>query len=149
MGAAALVVSVAVAAGSLSSSERNATGEVSDPRAVSVFELRRGDCLNGLDEAAKIRAVELVPCERAHQAEVLSGFRLPGGEFPGMAALGSEAERRCGARLVAAAPPRRNGPVPFYLHPTRQTWALGDRMITCIATFEVPMRGTLRERRRP
>jgi hypothetical protein len=149
VGAAALVVSVAVAAGSLSSSERDATGEVSDPSAVSVFELRRGDCLNGLDDAAEIRAVELVPCERAHQAEVLANVRMQGGDFPGMAAVTSEAERRCGARLVAAAPPRRNGPVPFFLHPTPQTWALGDRMITCIATFEVPMRGTLRERRRP
>ena len=147
VGAAALVASVAVAASSLSSSERDPTGEVSDRSAVSVFELRRGDCLNGLDEGAEIRAVEVVPCERAHQAEVLSGFRLPGGEFPGMAALGSEAERRCGARVVAAAPPRRNGPVPFFLHPTRQSWALGDRVVTCIATFDVPLRGALRERR--
>jgi Domain of unknown function (DUF4328)/Septum formation len=147
VGAAALVVSVAVAAGSLSTSERDATGEVTERSTVSVFEVRRGDCLNGLDEAAEIRAVEVVPCERAHQAEVLSGFRLPGGDFPGMAAVASEAERRCGARLVAAAPPRRNGPVPFFLHPTRQSWALGDRIITCIATFEVPMRGALRPRR--
>jgi hypothetical protein len=149
VGAAALVVSVAVAAGSLSSSERDATGEVSDRGAVSVFELRRGDCLNGLGEAAEIRAVEVVPCEQAHQAEVLSGFRLPGGDFPGMAAVSSEAERRCGARLMAAAPPRRNGPAPFFLHPTRQSWALGDRIITCVATFEVPMRGALSARRRP
>jgi Domain of unknown function (DUF4328)/Septum formation len=149
VGAAALVVSVAVAAGSLSSSDRDATGEVTDPSAVSVFELRRGDCLNGLDEGAEIRAVEAVPCERAHQAEVLANVRIQGRDFPGLAAVTSEAERRCGARLVAAAPPRRNGPVPFFLHPTQQTWALGDRMITCIATFEVPMRGTLRERRRP
>jgi hypothetical protein len=149
VGAAALVVSVAVAAGSLSSSERDETGEVSERGAVSVFELRRGDCLNGLGEAAEIRAVEVVPCEQAHQAEVLSGFRLQGGDFPGMAAVISEAERRCGARLMAAAPPRRNGPVPFFLHPTRQSWALGDRTITCIASFEVPMRGALSARRRP
>ena len=149
VGAAALVASVAVAAGSMSDSERGASGQVSDPSAVSVFELRRGDCLNGLDVGAEIRAVEAVPCERAHQAEVLANVRMQGGDFPGLAAVTSEAERRCGARLVAASPPRRNGPVPFFLHPTRQTWALGDRMITCIATFEVPMRGTLRERRRP
>jgi hypothetical protein len=148
VGAAALVVSVAVAAGSLFSSDRDATGEVTERRAVSVFELRRGDCVNGLDaDAAEIRAVELVPCERAHQAEVLSGFRLQGGDFPGMAAVTSEAERRCGARVVAAAPPRRNGPVPFFLHPTRQSWAMGDRIVTCIATFDTPMRGALRPRR--
>lgn len=149
VGAAALVASVAVAAGSLSSSDRDATGEVSERSVVSVFELRRGDCLNGLDDATEIRAVEVVPCERTHQAEVLSDVRMQDGEFPGMAAVTSEAERRCGARLVAAAPPRRNGPVAFFLHPTPQSWALGDRVITCIATFEVPMRGTLRERRRP
>jgi hypothetical protein len=148
VGAAALVVSVAVAAGSLFSSDRDPTGEVTERRAVSVFELRRGDCVNGLDaDAAEIRAVELVPCERAHQAEVLSGFRLQGGDFPGMAAVTSEAERRCGARVVAAAPPRRNGPVPFFLHPTRQSWAMGDRIVTCIATFDTPMRGALRPRR--
>jgi Domain of unknown function (DUF4328) len=147
VGAAALVASVAVAAGSLSSNERDAAGEASEPRAVSVFELRGGDCLNGLDEAAEIRAVEVVPCEGAHQAEVLSEIRVRGGDFPGMAALTSQAERRCGARLVAAAPPRRNGPLPFFLHPTRQSWALGDRLITCIATFEVPMRGALSTRR--
>jgi Domain of unknown function (DUF4328)/Septum formation len=147
VGAAALVISVAVAAGSLSSSDREATGEVSERGAVSVFELRPGDCLNGLDEAAAIRAVEVVPCEEAHQAEVLSEVRMQGGEFPGMAAVTSVAERRCGARVAAAAAPRRNGPVPFFLHPTRQSWALGDRVITCIASFEVPLRGALRPRR--
>jgi Domain of unknown function (DUF4328)/Septum formation len=148
VGAAALVISVAVAAGSLSSSDREATGEVSERSTVSVFELRRGDCVNGLGEAAQIRAVEVVPCEQAHQAEVLSGFRVMGGDdFPGMAAITSEAERRCGARVAAAAPPRRNGPVPFFLHPTAQSWALGDRVVTCVATFEVPMRGALRPRR--
>jgi Domain of unknown function (DUF4328)/Septum formation len=150
IGAAALVVSVAVAAGSLSSSDRDASGEVTERGAVSVFELRRGDCVNGLDDAAgEIRAVEVVPCERSHQAEVLSDVRMQEGEFPGMAAVTSEAERTCGNRLVAAAPPRKHRPVPFYLHPTRQSWALGDRVITCIVTFEVPMRGALRENRRP
>jgi Domain of unknown function (DUF4328)/Septum formation len=147
VGAAALVVSVAVAAGSLSSSERDATGEVTKRTTVSAFEVRPGDCLNGLSEAAEIRTVEVVPCEQAHQAEVLSGFQLPSGDFPGLAAVASEAERRCGARVVAAAPPRRNGPVPFFLHPTQQSWALGDRTITCIATFEVPLRGALRQPR--
>jgi hypothetical protein len=122
---------------------------VTERSTVSVFELRPGDCVNGLDDATEIRAVEVVPCELAHQAEVLSGFRLPGGEFPGTAAVSSEAERRCGAKLVAAAPPRRNGAVPFFLQPTRQSWALGDRVITCIATYEAPMRGALREWRRP
>lgn len=149
VGAAALVVSVAVAAGSLSSSDRDATGEVTEPSTVSVFELRRGDCLNGLDEATEIRAVELVPCERTHQAEVLSGVRMQDGEFPGMAAVAAEAERSCGARLAAAAPPPKNRPVPFFLHPTRQSWRLGDRVITCVVTFEVPLRGALRDRHRP
>jgi Domain of unknown function (DUF4328)/Septum formation len=148
VGAAALVASVAVAAGSLSDSERDATGEVTERSTVSAFEVRRGDCLNGLDEATEIRVVEVVPCDRAHQAEVLSGFRLPDGSYPGLPAVVSEAERRCGARLVAAAPPRRNGPEPFFLYPTRQSWALGDRIITCIATFKVPMRGALSDRRR-
>jgi Domain of unknown function (DUF4328)/Septum formation len=148
MGAAALVVSVAVAAGSLSNSDRDASGEVTERGPVSVFELRRGDCVNGLnDDAGEIRAVEVVPCERTHQAEVLSDVRMQDGEFPGMAVVGSMAERRCGARLVAARPPRRHRPFPFFLHPTRQSWALGDRVITCIVTFEVPIRGSLSERR--
>jgi hypothetical protein len=147
VGAAALVASVAVAAGSLSDSDRDATGEVTERGTVSVFEIRRGDCLNGLDEAPAIRAVEVVPCEGRHEAEVLSGFRMQDGEFPGMAAVTSQAERRCGDALVAASPPRRNGPVPFYMHPTRQSWAMGDRVITCIATFDVPMRGALSDRR--
>ena len=148
VGAAALVTSVAVAAGSLSSSDRDATGEVTERSTVSAFEVRRGDCLNGLDDGTEIRAVEVVPCERAHQAEVLSGFRLQDGAFPGLRAVVSEADRRCGARLVAASPPRRNGAVPFFLHPTRESWALGDRVVTCIASFEVPMRGALSDRRR-
>jgi hypothetical protein len=137
-----------VAAGSLSSSDRDASGEVTERGPVSVFELRRGDCVNGLnDDAGEIRAVEVVPCERSHQAEVLSDVRMQDGEFPGMAVVGSMAERRCGARLVAARPPRKHRPFPFFLHPTRQSWALGDRVITCIVTFEVPIRGSLSERR--
>jgi hypothetical protein len=149
VGGAALVASVAVAAGSLSSSEREATRKVTEKRTVSAFEVRPGHCLNGLDDATEIRVVEVVPCDRAHEAEVLSGFRLQDGSYPGLPAVISEADRRCGARLVAAAPPRRNGPEPFFLYPTRQSWALGDRIITCIATFKVPMRGALSDRRRP
>jgi Domain of unknown function (DUF4328) len=149
VGAAALVVSVAVAAGSLSSSDRGPGGEVTERSTVSVFELRRGDCVKGLGTANEIRAVQVVPCERPHEAEVLPGFRMGGGAYPGVAAVTSAAERRCSARLVAATPPRRNGPVPLYLGPTRESWALGDRMVTCIASFEVPIRGALSERRRP
>jgi Domain of unknown function (DUF4328)/Septum formation len=145
-GAAVLVLSVALAAGSLSDHERGPTGEVSETSAVSVFELRRGDCVNGLSETEALRAVEAVPCAQPHQAEVISSFRVEGSDFPGMKAIFSQAERRCSAALEAAAPPKRNGPTPFYLYPTRQSWGLGDRTIICVATYEVPVRGELASR---
>ena len=83
----------------------------SDPSAVSVFELRRGDCLNGLDERAEIRRSRPSPASGPTRRRCWptsgAGRRLP---RPGR--VTAEAERRCGARLVAASPPRRNGPVP-------------------------------------
>jgi hypothetical protein len=93
-----------------------------------------------------VRRVEAVPCELPHQAEVLSSLQVPGGSYPGEEAIVSRADRRCGAALVAAAAPKRHGPAPYFLHPTEQTWALGDREILCIATYEVPLRGALGSR---
>jgi Domain of unknown function (DUF4328)/Septum formation len=145
VGAAALVISVAVAAGTISDSDRDATGSVSEKTPVSVFELRSNDCINSLgDSGTVMRAVEVVPCAQRHKAEVVSTFNLPEGDFPGMNAVGSRAERGCSAALENATPPRRNGPTLFYLHPTGQSWSLGDREVTCIAEYEKPVRGSLR-----
>ena len=57
----------------------------------------------------------------------------------------AEAEERCGERLLELAPARRGGPALFYLHPTEESWRLGDREILCMAHYEVPRRGSLRD----
>jgi hypothetical protein len=147
VGAAAIVVSVAVAAGSISNSDRDATGQVPEKGPVGVYELRPGDCINGLAEAqSEIRAVEAVPCGQPHEAEVISSFQLPEGDYPGERPVLVRAERRCNSELLEVAPPARNGPGTFFLHPTRQSWSLGDREVTCIGIYDRQVRTTLRSR---
>ena len=145
-GAAVLVFTVALAASSMSDSDRNAAGEVAEKRPLGVFELQPGDCLSGISEATEIRAVEAVPCGQRHQAQVLSSSQLPDGAFPGLRAIYREGDRRCNTALRVYVSPRRNPPGPFYLHPTEESWALGDREITCVALFEKLRRGSLRPR---
>jgi hypothetical protein len=94
--------------------------------AVSVFDLRAGDCLNDLEETDSTLSVDATPCSHPHDAEVLGTFDLADRrDWPGEDTVSSIADERCSEMLADAT--RDEDAAPF----------------VCIAQFERPRRGGL------
>ncbi|MDQ0792833.1 septum formation family protein [Streptomyces sp. B1I3] len=108
----------------------------------SVFSLATGDCYNpnsaptdqaGQEEAA----IEIVPCEEAHQGQVVGEFSIDEKTFPGDDAISVIADERCPVEAQKFAPDTwalPKGVSVFYYHPTKESWATGDRGVSCAYT---------------
>ncbi|WP_171110055.1 MULTISPECIES: DUF4190 domain-containing protein [Streptomyces] len=78
--------------------------------------------------------VDVVPCSGKHDGEVFATVTLPGGAFPGNDHITTVADDKCYALTADYAMDRWALPDDvhwYYLTPTRQSWSLGDREITC------------------
>ena len=120
--------------------DRDGSGRITASGSVSVFDVRDGDCLNGVREAEQL-SVDAVPCSEPHAAEAYAVFLLDGDAWPGLDRVQGEAEQGCGRRV-----PTGDGPEfeVFYYHPTEQTWeARDDREVVCVAEFPRKRRGSL------
>ncbi|WP_051720317.1 DUF4190 domain-containing protein [Streptomyces sp. NRRL F-2799] len=97
--------------------------------------LAKGDCFDGDDEPeGTVDGIRAVPCSGKHEGEVFATFTLKGGAYPGDDAVTDAAERCVGLRDAYA---MDAWALPydvdvFYLTPSKETWSLGDRRITCI-----------------
>ncbi|MEU5398558.1 DUF4190 domain-containing protein [Streptomyces sp. NPDC005963] len=108
-------------------------------RSRSTLDLRTGDCFNlpgeGVTEEKETAAVETVECAGEHQAEIAGDHKITGyGEFPGARRLEALAETGC--QKINDAYAMDPWVVPhamdfYYYLPTRESWRLGDRSITC------------------
>ncbi|WP_343237948.1 DUF4190 domain-containing protein [Streptomyces sp. SID2999] len=98
--------------------------------------LAKGDCFDsaGGDLGGAVYDIRTVPCEGAHEGEVFATFTLKDGPYPGDDTVTAAAERCVGLldayAMDAWALP---GDVDvFHLSPSRGTWSLGDRGVTCV-----------------
>lgn len=88
----------------------------------SVFTIRVGDCITDPGDEAVLENVEFVPCSSGRAAyEAIDSFRLSGAVYPGQRRIDDEAYAQCPRRMT------------YYLFPTGESWAVGDRVITCLA----------------
>ncbi|MYR44364.1 DUF4190 domain-containing protein [Streptomyces sp. SID5910] len=79
--------------------------------------------------------VDVVPCDQEHDGEVFAAFDLPRGSYPGDDEITRTADDRCYALQDAYAMDRWALPADvdvYYLTPTRQSWRMGDREVTCL-----------------
>ena len=134
-----LLIAVVVIVALATDAERDPSGRVREAGTESVFDLRVGDCVNDLEETTEV-SVEVVPCSQPHDAEVISSFELPGGEYPGEDSIFRVADRRCSRELAAVA--GAQGGQPFYFYPTEQSWGTGDRQVNCVVLFTQPRQGS-------
>jgi hypothetical protein len=143
-----LVIAVGVTVALLTDAERDSSGRIQETGSESVFDLRVGDCMNDIEETDAELSVEVTPCEEPHDAEVISTFGLADGDYPGESFIFRAADPRCARGLDALAPPAGGAaePEPFYYFPTKESWALDDRRITCVALLPEPQRGSLERR---
>ncbi|MGY0068784.1 septum formation family protein [Streptomyces sp. QTS137] len=107
----------------------------------SVFSLDIGDCYNpnGKAEGAAY-AVEVVPCDEAHEGQVVGEFAIDQGkEYPGDDGVTTIADTRCPVEAQKYAPDTWALPKGVFLSsytPTRESWATGDRAVSCTYTAE-------------
>ncbi|WP_343235547.1 septum formation family protein [Streptomyces bauhiniae] len=104
------------------------------------------DCFDSDDGELKdaIFGVRTVLCEGAHQGEVFGTFTLRDGPYPGEKAVRDAAEHCVDQRQFYAmddwAVPRDVD--ALHLAPSRESWAFGDRTVTCVFS-SVTEHGTL------
>ncbi|MET8216312.1 septum formation family protein [Streptomyces hirsutus] len=107
----------------------------------SVFSLDLGDCYNPNGKAeGTAYAVEIVPCDEAHEGQVVGEFAIDEGkEYPGDDEVATIADNRCPVEAQKYAPDSwalPKGVDLYYYTPTKESWATGDRAVSCTYTAE-------------
>ncbi|MFF8619043.1 septum formation family protein [Streptomyces sp. NPDC015350] len=107
----------------------------------SVFSLDTGDCYNPNGKAeGTAYAVEIVPCDEAHQGQVVGEFTIDKDmKYPGDDGVSTIADNRCPVEAQKYAPDTwalPKGVALFYYTPTKESWATGDRSVSCTYTAE-------------
>lgn len=136
------VIGVAV----IAANDDSTTGTSGTGDDTSVYSLRIGDCLNDLSTEDEIEELPVVPCSQPHDGEVYAEFKLTETTFPGIDKIEKTADPRCADLLKSYAPDAVDDPAvdTYYLYPTAESWARGDRAITCIASFDPARTGKLK-----
>ncbi len=133
-----VLVLVAIATGGvLGGPERNSRGEVTSAGDDSVFNVRTGDCVDGLnDRTGRLVRVQVTPCAQAHEAEVIAEFELPKGSWPGERSVISQAEQMCLGKLefVLGNSPMWNNLGAYYLYPIDSVSWSRSREVHCLVT---------------
>jgi hypothetical protein len=134
-----LVVVLAVLAVSVSgAADRDSSGAVVQSGDISVFDLKKGDCLvSAVPEDVDTRTVEVGPCSERHVAEVFAAFDLTDGPYPGRDQVLRLAEGGCARRYDESA--AADGDLPetdlSYFYPARETWRT-DKGVVCMVGTE-------------
>lgn len=112
---------------------------------ISVSDAAPGVCLKALPTGSQlVGTLDAVACEETHAAEVFAVLTMPDGDFPGQSAIEAFADK-CGPALTNYAPhPTSNSIDVAVLFPTAESWAQGDRSITCIASWDPPRAGSIK-----
>lgn len=107
----------------------------------SVFTLHVGDCYNPNTKGeGEEMLVEIVPCDEAHTGQVVADFQISDEKkYPGEDGVSAIADERCPVEAGKFAPDTWALPKEvalFYYTPTQQSWATGDRAVSCTYTKE-------------
>ncbi|WP_432191924.1 septum formation family protein [Streptomyces sp. bgisy027] len=107
----------------------------------SVYSLDVGDCYNPNSKGeGTAYTVEIVPCAEAHEGQVAGEFSVTGEKaYPGDEAISAIADKRCPVEAGKFAPDTwalPKGVAIFYYTPTKESWATGDRAVSCTYTKE-------------
>jgi hypothetical protein len=136
--ATTLVALAAIAAATLTSCvaprpepERNSAGAIESSQAVDPMDIKVGDCTADIAEGEVAESIVL-PCAEPHYWEAYAAAELTGDDFP------EDAQDQAGALCVdqfadfIGVPYEESTYELTYLHPTAETWAIGDREVLCL-----------------
>lgn len=120
-------------------------------RSRSTLDLHKGDCFNvpGDELERETASVRVVDCAKEHDAEVTGAFKFGKSDaWPGEAAVEPVAEKRCteiNNAYAANASAVPDSAETYYYMPSRRSWRLGDRTVTCtFAVTEGKLKGSVR-----
>jgi hypothetical protein len=101
--------------------------------ATSVADLAVGDCFDDPNEPI-ISELELIDCDQPHDNEVFANLQVEESVYPGEEVFNSFAVDACLAPFEAyVGESYADSPLDYwYLTPTEESWAAGDRAITCV-----------------
>lgn len=131
LGVILVVVLLVLGAGADGDGEAATSGEV------GIDSLLPGDCVERLEEGSITTTVPTVPCAEPHAGEVYAIFDLTDGDWPGDEAVWEEAETGCIDRLFGYSPTAYEDEQVdiFYVHPTSESWEIGDREVVCVTYY--------------
>lgn len=141
---AALVTSAALAllsgCGVLSDdAPRNEGGQVTADADTGAMSVRLGDCISDVSKLdGEVATVPVTPCDSPHQGEVYAELEITDSSLP--ADVSTQANDFCMGEISAfiggELPEEYTDLSVMFLHPTEQTWILGDRLVQCIVFSE-------------
>lgn len=131
---------------------RDDSGAVASEGSVDALSVKLGDCFKepiappeGINEVAE---VVVVPCSSPHQGEVIAGFDLPDGDYPGDDAVGTAGNERCTSEFATliGTPFEESALDVSTYQPTESSWEeLDDREVLCVVRDPAgPTTGTLK-----
>ncbi|GAA1560890.1 hypothetical protein GCM10009789_12710 [Kribbella sancticallisti] len=112
--------------------DRDATGQVTTTQNVQSNKLRVGDCVTEIKEGEFIDNMKIQPCNQPNGGKVFAVFDLPAGKWPGLDSVKASAEKGCTDRYKASKQQAETPSDIWFLHPTENSWALGDHNTTCL-----------------
>ncbi|MEU2389339.1 septum formation family protein [Streptomyces sp. NPDC007369] len=133
--------------------QRDTGAQVTGPGRTDVEELRVGDCFNTEDDLTKDEteaagSVRIVPCGQAHEGEVYAVSNLTGGPYPGEQKVTRMADEKCSDKALTdyvGAGAKLDGYSDYSYYPSADTWARGDREVTCfLGDPKSPRTGSVR-----
>lgn len=123
--------------------------DAADGRLVAVEDLEPAMCFDPgyvSDEATEVEpSMWVVDCSTPHEAEVITTFdsELDDAVYP-QAELERETEERCAEDLEALdLDDQPNAVQAFYIYPSPDTWAAGDREVICVAQGDGGLEGSV------
>ncbi len=130
--------------------DRDDDGTVTSGGEVFAEDLRVGDCIDeGVDELfgedETVFTLTVRPCDESHNAEVYHEVQLDTGSFPGDSSVMDSAEDACFGQFEPWVGQSYDlSELDYtYFYPTEETWAAGDRLISCIVVSLDEVTGTL------
>ncbi len=115
------------------------------PLRATVFGLHPGQCFNSLPNG--IGGAHAIPCAQPHDGEIYGAFRVAGRDWPGSAALASQARLGCQTRLAGYLNPQldTSGMADAYAYPNQGAWATGQHSVICeIRSTQGKLTGSVR-----
>lgn len=118
---------------------RDEGGQVTAEADAGAMTLRLGDCISDVSELfGEVETVPVTPCDTPHQGEVYAEMKLTDSNLPDD--VSTQANDFCMGEVLGFLGGEPTGDLAelqvMYLHPTPQTWLLGDRVIQCVVYSE-------------